>query len=200
MGFQNTVFALKDYPNPTMNFLKAIEDWDDQMYEVLGSSPIEILNFGENIDASVDSPRLFAQYLLPYYNQRVDQLHQWGKFCHIHMDGALKPLLPYIQETHFDGIEAVTPIPQGDVTLEEAKAALGDKILLDGIPAIAFLPDFPIEGLLAIAQRILDLFSPNLILGVSDELPPPADIERIRAITMLVEQFHPKYNDFEPIT
>ena len=189
MGFEATIYALNDYPHETHDLMKCIEAWDDGMYEVIESSPVEILNFGENIDAFIDSPRLFADYLLPYYNKRVDQLHRAGKFCHIHMDGALKPLLPLIKETHFDGIEAATPVPQGDVTLEEIKEALGDKILLDGIPAILFLPRHPIEELEACVTRILELFSPNLILGASDEVPPPADIERVQFITEIVEQF-----------
>lgn len=189
MGLENTIYALDDYPNETQDLMRAIEAWDDQMYEVIGSSPLEILNFGENVDASIDSPRLFSEYLIPYYNRRVDQMHQKNKFCHIHMDGALKPLLPLIKETHFDGIEAATPLPQGDVTLEEIKEGLGDKILLDGIPAICFLPDRPVEELEACALKILDMFSPNLILGVSDEVPPPADIERVRLVTEIVERF-----------
>ena len=107
------------------------------------------------------------------------------------MDGALKPLLPLIKETHFDGIEAATPLPQGDVALEELKEALGDKILLDGIPAVYFLPDQSMEELAACATKILELFSPHLILGVSDEVPPPADIERVRLVTEIVERFKP---------
>ncbi len=192
MGFENTIYALTDYPSETHDLMKAIEVWDDQMYEVIANSPLEILNFGENTDAFINSPRLFSKYLIPYYNKRVDQLHQANKFCHIHMDGALKPLLPLIKETHFDGIEAATPLPQGDVTLEELKEALGDKILLDGIPAICFLPDRPVEELEACTDKILEMFSPNLILGVSDEVPPPADIERIRIVTEIVERFEPK--------
>jgi len=189
MGFENTIYALKDYPNETRDLLRAIEAWDDQMYEIIEDSPLDILNFGENIDAFVDSPRLFSEYLLPYYNKRVGQLHRRNKFCHIHMDGALKPLLPFIKEMRFDGIEAATPLPQGDVTLDEIKEALGDKILLDGIPAIYFLPDQPVEELEACVTEILEMFSPNLILGVSDEVPPPAEIERVRLVADIVERF-----------
>jgi len=55
-----------------------------------------------------------------------------------------RPLLQYAHETGLDGIEAITPRPQGDVTLEEAKEALGDDMfLLDGIPAIYFDKTFP---------------------------------------------------------
>jgi len=192
MGFENTIYALYDYPNETRDLMKAIEAWDDGMYEVAGNSPLEILDFGENIDAFVDSPPLFSEYMIPYYNRRLDQLHGKGKFCHIHMDGALKPLLPLIKETRFDAIEAMTPLPQGDATLEEIKEGLGDKILIDGIPAIYFLPDQPLEALEACVTQVLEMFSPNLILGASDEVPPPADIERVRRVSEIVACFDPQ--------
>lgn len=191
MGFENTTYALVDYPEETHEFLKAIDRWDDGMYEVLLSSPLQFFNFGENIDANVDSPRLFKEYLIPYYHKRVAQIHEKGRFCHIHMDGALKPLLPLINEAGFDGIEAATPLAQGDVTLEELKEAMGDTILLDGIPAIMFLPSEPLENLEAFAYKVLEMFSPNLILGVSDEVPPPADIERVGLVSKIVEEFEP---------
>ena len=119
-------------------------------------------------------------------------MHQKGKFCHIYVDGTLKPLIPLIKETRFDGVEAATPLPQGDVTLEEIKEALGDKILLDGIPAIYFLPGQPLEDLEAMVTKILEMFSPNLILGVSDYVPAPADIERVRFVTEIVERYKPQ--------
>ncbi len=189
MGLQNTTYALNDHLYETEEFMTAIAAWDDKMYEVILDCPVEILNFGENIDANIDSPRVFEKYLIPYYRRRVAQLHQAGKFCHIHMDGSLKTLLPLINEAGFDGIEAATPLPQGDVTLEELKAALGDTILLDGIPAILFLPQYSERELLDFATRVLELFAPNLILGVSDELPPPADIEKVELVTELVEDY-----------
>ncbi len=189
MGWQNTIYALNDHPAETEAFMAAIEQWDDGMYEVILKSSVQILNLGENIDAHIDSPGLYEKYFIPYYKKRVGQLHQAGKFCHIHMDGALKPLLPLLNEPGFDGIEAATPLPQGDVTLEQLKEAMGDTILLDGIPAILFLPQYSEQELIDFATRVLDLFAPNLILGISDELPPPADIEKVRLISDLVEDY-----------
>ena len=90
--------------------MDAIADWDDHMYEEIVSSPLEIVNFGENIDANVDSPELFEEYLIPYYTKRVKQLHDAGKFCHIHIDGSMKPLLGLMKKPGFDGIEAATPV------------------------------------------------------------------------------------------
>ena len=45
-----------------------------------------------------------------------------------------------------DGIEAITPVPQGDVTLEEIKEGLGDEMyLIDGIPAIYKINNFALN-------------------------------------------------------
>jgi hypothetical protein len=143
-GFERTIYFLNDYPEKIKKFLKIIEKSDDQLYDVLTKSPVEILNFGENIDSNLNSPHLFEEYFIPYYEKRVEQLHKAGKFCHIHMDGSLKTLLPYLERLKFDGIEAATPLPQGDVTLEELK---------------------------------------------SDELSPLGDIEKVRFVSKILENY-----------
>lgn len=191
MGFENTIYALNDHPDKMRDFLRVIEEYQDRIYEIVLNSPLRILNFGENIDANIDSPSLFEEYLIPYYKKRTSQVHQKGKFCHIHMDGSLKPLLPLINKAGFDGIEAATPLPQGDVTLEELKDALGDTVLIDGIPAILFLPRYSYDDLEEFTIKVLEMFSPNLILGVSDELPPTADIEKVGFVSKIVEGFSP---------
>jgi len=99
-------------------------------------------------------------------------------------------LLKYLKDLPFDGIEALTPLPQGDVSIEEMKDAIGDKILLDGIPAIMFLPGYPLKEFEDFVKRIIELFYPRLILGASDEVPPPADIERVRIVSEIVSDFN----------
>ena len=189
MGIENTIYANFDQPQRIKEFLKIAGDAQDQLFEVLQKCPVSVLNFGENIDGQFDSPQLFNEYLVPYYKKRLSQLHKAGKFCHIHMDGALKPLLPYINDAGFDAIEAATPLPQGDVTIEEIKDAMGDTILMDGIPAILFLPDSPNEELEKFTKRVIDLFFPNLILGISDEISPVGDIEKVRFVSKLVKNY-----------
>lgn len=189
MGFRKTVFMLYRHANRIKEFLRVNEEWDDRMYKVLLDSPLKVLNFGENIDANLDSPKFFKEYLIPSYEERVKQIHRKNKFCHIHMDGSIKPLLPLLDEIKFDGIEAATPKPQGDVSLKELKEAMGDKILLDGIPAVLFLPEYSKKELKEFAIQVLETFSPNLILGISDELPPNADIEKVRLVSKIVEKY-----------
>jgi len=189
IGFEDTIYAIHDYPDKVKDFLKVIDETDDQLYEVIASCPAKVINFGENIDSNIDPPTLYDEYLLPYYEKRVTQLHESGKFCHIHMDGSLKSLLPYINKAGFDRIEAATPLPQGDVSLEELKEVMGNTILLDGIPAVLFLPQYSYEELREFTLKALGIFSPNLILGISDELPPNGDIEKVKFVSQIVNNF-----------
>ncbi len=187
MGFQNTVYWMHDYPDMLQAYLEMTSTADDKIYDVLCACPLNIINLGENIAAHMDSPRIWKTYLTPYYRKRVDQLKAAGKYVHIHIDGTMKPLLPYLHECAWDGIEAATPVPQGDVTLEEIKEALGDLVLLDGIPALYFLPSYAESDLIACTKRVVELFYPHLVLGISDEIPPDGDIERVRLVGELVK-------------
>lgn len=68
------------------------------------------------------------------------------------------------------------------------KDAIGDKILLDGIPAVLFMPHHSERQLMECAERVIELFHPNLILGISDEFPqgaPESCLARVRRIARL---------------
>ncbi|MHA1762979.1 MAG: uroporphyrinogen decarboxylase family protein [Promethearchaeota archaeon] len=189
MGFFRTILFLKRYPQKILDFMHFLSLWDDTMYEEIAHSPLKIINFGENIDANLSSPPYFKKYLIPYYEERVNQLKNAGKYCHIHMDGSIKDLLPFLSELPFDGYEALTPLPQGDVSLEEIKKAIGEKILLDGIPSILFLSEYSNNYLKKFAIKILNLFAPRLILGISDELSPNGDIRKVEFLSTIVEEY-----------
>ncbi|MGD9519535.1 MAG: uroporphyrinogen decarboxylase family protein [Armatimonadota bacterium] len=188
MGFQTTIFMLYDRPEVLHRYIEVQTQADDALYEVLSTCPVGILNFGENIDAHMDPPTLWHQYMIPYYRRRTQYLHEAGKFVHIHVDGAMKPLLGHLRDCPWDGIEAATPLPQGDVTIEQIKDALGDLVLLDGVPAVFFLPTYREQELIDCVRRLVDLFYPRLVLGISDEIPPDGDIERVRMVGELCRE------------
>ena len=41
-------------------------------------------------------------------------------------------------------------------------------------------------------QKILDLFAPHLILGISDEISSTGEIERIRLVGRMVDEYNKK--------
>jgi hypothetical protein len=171
MTLEDAVFALVDRPAEMADLFRVIDETYDPLYDQLTSSKaIRILNFGENVAQAYLSPRVM-EGLLAWYAKRSGQLRAAGIFTHIHIDGNFRQLLPHLEALPFDGLEALTPRPQGDVDLEEMAAAMGDRILLDGIPAVLFLEHHPREELQACVEKIVALFHPRLILGISDELP-----------------------------
>jgi hypothetical protein len=181
MRYEDFIYALADQPRMVEAVMDLIDQGYDELYDQLTAAGraglLQILNFGENVAQAYLSRRYLERYVLPWYEKRAGQLREAGIFTHIHIDGYFRMLLPYLADMPFDGLEALTPEPQGDVTLEEMAAAIGDKILLDGIPAVLFLDHYPREALEACVERIVELFHPRLVLGISDELPEAGGAE-----------------------
>ncbi|MHA1339377.1 MAG: uroporphyrinogen decarboxylase family protein [Promethearchaeota archaeon] len=191
LGFERTTIWLRRKKRLMEDFLQFLEEHDKKNYKVIINSDLQFLNFGENIDVNLCPPPQFEKYLIPFYEERVKWLKNAPipKFTHIHIDGHCKDLLPYLADLPFDGIEALTPYPQGDVSLEELRDHIGEKILLDGIPATLFMHQFPEKRLIDCVEKVLEYFSPNLILGISDELPGNTDGKRLKIIGNLLKKY-----------
>lgn len=192
LGFERTIIFLRRYPAEMAHIIQVMEETDNRHYELVRHSPFKVVNLGENIDARLTSPQLFEKYHLPYYQRRCDELHRDGKYVTCHVDGYAAPLLPLLPETGLDGVEALTPKPVGDFTIEEMKKALGDMVLIDGIPFYHFLPHVPLEEFEAVTRKVIRLFSPRLVLGISDEMPPGGDVDRLRLVNQIIDEEKPR--------
>ena len=191
MGVEDAVTAIYEWTDTTEAFFKTLENSHDKLIDIINASPIDIINYGENIHVSTLSPRLFKKYHLPACQRRSEKLHSAGKFVYSHWDGDCKPLLKFAKETGLDGIEAITPVPQGDVTIEEVKTALGDDIyLFDGIPAIYFDKQYSEKELVDCVNKLIDLFAPKLVLGISDEISSTGNIERVLLVKEIVDNYN----------
>jgi hypothetical protein len=67
---------------------------------------------------------------------------------------------------------------------------MGDMFLRDGIPAVYLCPWTKIEDLKNNVKRLIESFYPRLILGASDMLPANGDIERVKLVNNMVEDFN----------
>jgi len=182
------IYALADDPKRVERTMVRIDAAYDGLYEqICRSGKVPILNFGENIHAQLLSPDYWERYFEPFYTKRCNQLKQAGIYTHVHIDGFFKPLLPYLSRLPFDGIEALTPEPQGDVTLEEMREHVGDKILLDVVPAILFLDTYSMGRFQDYVGKVAEMFGPQLILGISDEYPEGAESSSLSKLRWMAE-------------
>ncbi|NQT19425.1 MAG: hypothetical protein HQ592_06950 [Planctomycetes bacterium] len=187
-GLPGTYYLLADHPAEVEAFLEATDRRDDRLIDEALKLPYRIFNLGDHATNEFTPPPILKKYLLPRWQRISERLHQAGRFVHSHWDGNSRHMLPFLRETGLDGVEALTPAPMGDMTLEMIKDAVGDSmVVLDLLPAIDFLPNHKTEDLLDFTRRAVDMFAPKLILGVSDEISQPGEIEKIEAITELLD-------------
>ncbi|HID96494.1 MAG TPA: hypothetical protein EYP53_10645 [Candidatus Latescibacteria bacterium] len=188
-GLPNTYYLLYDHPAEVEAYLEACDRRDDRLIDEALKLPCRIFNLGDHATNEFTPPPSLKKYLMPRWQRIADRLHSEGRFVHTHWDGNSRTILPFLHETRLDGVEALTPAPMGDITLEQIKEAVGNKmVVLDLLPAIDFLPYRPLKEVLEFARRVIDMFAPKLILGISDEISQVGQIEKVEAISKLVDE------------
>ncbi len=194
MGLERTVKWLWRRPEEMEDLMELMSQDIEKQIECYADTPIVELCFGSNMHQDLCPPPWFKKYVIPFFQRIMPKIHKSGKYASAHWDGYVKRLLPLLKETGLDGLECVTPEPQGDVTLEEMKKYIIDEgmFLRDGIPAVLFTPWTPVEDLKAFTRKILDTLgrTGRLILGISDLLPANGEIERVRVVGEMVEEWN----------
>lgn len=189
MGLEKTFISLYREHKKVEEFMETIKEANLKWIRMIQNSPIKIVTIPDNLDIFLINPRLFEKYCLEYYMNFCEKMHKAGKFVLVHADGRLKGLLPLIKQSGVDGIEAVTFKPVGDVTIEEVHSIFRNEIvLIDGLPYIYFLNNLPINELERVTIRVVETFSPKLVLGISDELPPNGEIERVKIVSDILSK------------
>ncbi|MCD6518357.1 MAG: hypothetical protein J7M05_00330, partial [Anaerolineae bacterium] len=77
-------------------------------------------------------PSFFARFVVPYVREMVELIHSKGARVRLHCHGRLRQVLDMIAETGSDALDPCEAPPDGDITLAEIKARVGDKLCLFG--------------------------------------------------------------------
>lgn len=189
-GLENGVVLLYEHEDRCREFFKAVEESEDRMAELTCLTKGKMVILGDNVDQSLFSPPLYRKFLLPYYQKRCAQFHAAGKIVSNHMDGQLRLLLPLVKESGIDIMDGITPDPVNDYTYEEAAAATAGRMrIFGGVPCTMFCDHTPIEAILEYAERFIRAVPGRIIFNVGDQVPPNADIEKVRRLGDFVNEF-----------
>jgi hypothetical protein len=188
------VYLIEDEPQAVEDTLAVIDHANDGAFECVVRGEPELLHFCDNLDSG-NSASYWDRYLAPYYRRRLEQLHAAGKFAVVHLDGMVRGLLPRLAASGFDGVEAITPQPVGDVAIEELRSVAGNArtVLWGGIPGAMFVGPWTADDVRAQTRRFLDALGPGgrLVVGSADQIPPDGDIARCRAVAGTIEAWRP---------
>lgn len=123
-NFAYQVFDLADamqelYDALLVNFRRTIE--------ITAEGPGRCVYILENLSADMLGPERYRRWHLPVYEALFPMLHDAGKVISTHYDGRLSICKDLIARAPMDILESLTPPPEGDLTLAEARAVWPDK-------------------------------------------------------------------------
>ncbi|MDO8586277.1 MAG: uroporphyrinogen decarboxylase family protein [Armatimonadota bacterium] len=189
-GWVNGIYLLADYPDEVEEILDVLAEKALAAYEGIAQSPAWLCHEGDNMDTMTGPPH-YRKYVVPFCRRAAEIHHKYGKLYESHYDGSIGNLLPLIPDTGLDSIEAFTPAPMGDCTIQDvAKHLRGRVVVQGGVPACALCHGFSLDELERLVRDSLEYGKGGgFILGMGDNVPPDADFSRLDFITELVEKY-----------
>ncbi len=67
MGVEPAVWALYEWGSVVEDYFRALHENHLRLIEVINASPVQIINFGDNLHCATLSPPLYEKYVLPAY-------------------------------------------------------------------------------------------------------------------------------------
>ena len=189
-GVETTITLLVEAREEMEKTFAVLEKSDDRIFESIAGAPGQFVIFPENLSGETTGKTFITQYEIPYWQKRIRQLHQAGKFVGIHNDGGIRASLPLLSETELDFVEAITPAPVGDLSLKEIRDITEGKIIVWGcLPGALFSSLYPEDYFKEHLKQIFHTFTAGsgFVLGVADQVPPDADWKRIRLVRELIK-------------
>lgn len=134
-------------------------------------TPAKQIKLWENLSIETLGPVHYRRYLLPLYGQILDIMGKAGKRLQVHYDGKLRAISKEIAALDFDGIDSFTGLPEGDMTVAEARSVWPDKFLWQNINLNWY--DLPPDKLRAsLLRSIEEAGRTRHCLMISEEVPP----------------------------
>ena len=127
-GLENFCRHLVECEEEVRRLYAALRGNFRRIVELVAAGPGRYLSNLENFTADTLGPRRYEEFLLPVYTECFPILHAAGKIIGCHYDGRLASCRRQIAGAPIDLIESLTPPPEGDLTLAQARAAWPDKL------------------------------------------------------------------------
>jgi hypothetical protein len=174
---------------------QGMEPFYEQVLAAVMRCQAEVFFWGANYDQNLTWPAFFTAEITPWLQRASARAHAAGKFLLTHTDGENLKLLPLFPSCGFDVAESVCPQPMTRCSLQEVRQGLGPRMTVwGGIPSVALLPEYMDDRAF---EKYLDEMlaglgtGERLILGVSDNVPPDADLQRLDRIKARIAAFGP---------
>lgn len=195
MDMEAFFYLYMDEPSALHRLADRLRPFFDAALEALLQCEAEMVWWGANYDQQVTWPAFFRDEIVPWLRTVGDRVRERGKLFATHADGENHQLLPLFPECALDVAESVCAEPMVLDPLAELRRRMGaGTTVWGGIPSVSLLDNSMSEPQFATyIDAVFEALGTGerLILGVSDNVPPDADIDRLARITDRVAAFGP---------
>lgn len=189
------IYLYHDAPEALRELASRMSPFFEQLLSTVLACNPEIMFWGGNYDQSLTWPSFFRDEITPWLQHVSERAHTQGTLLLTHADGESEALLPMFPGCGIDVAESVCTRPMVRQTLAQLRAGFGPATTVwGGIPAVALLPE--VMGDDTFEQFLDDTFAElgtgeRLIFGVSDNVPPEADLDRLQRVADRILGFGP---------
>lgn len=186
MSMESFFYLWADDRELLQAFGRRLDPFFESVLDAVLACDAEAVFWGSNYDQSITWPAFFEAEIVPWLRRASDRVHRAGKYLVCHTDGENRLLLPFYPSAGFDVAQSLCPAPMTSLSLRQVRAGLlPSQTIWGGIPSVALLADsFSDADFEAYLDSLSDEVGAgdHLILSVSDNVPPDADLERLRRI------------------
>lgn len=171
-GLENFSYHLYDLREPMMELYDALLENYKRAVEIAADGPGSVIWGTENFTAETVGPSLYERFLLPVYESVFPSVRQAGKVVVMHFDGNLRSCKHLVAQSPIDVIESLTPPPEGDMELDECRAAWPDKLFWSNLNVGCY--DLAEDQLADLVRKRVEQGSvggARLALEISEDLP-----------------------------
>ena len=193
VGTEELIYALADFPDTVETLWQLMRKNNRLAAELAVQAPFEHWITWEDSSTANYSPAMYDQYIGSEIGDWCTLLRDnGGKKYHQHACGSLAAILPAMKAHGVAGVESLSPPPTGNITLADARQAVGPEICITGgIEPTEFL-NLTLEQLDPYVEQVIaDGLPGAFVLANSDSCPPGVTVEKFQLVGEIVRRTRP---------
>jgi hypothetical protein len=152
------------------------------IFRLVRQTPLVHLKLWENLSIETIGHHAYRRFLVPHYRAILELLEGSGKQLQVHYDGQLRSIAQDIAELGFAGIDSLTPPPEGNLSVAEARAFWPGKFFWLHPSLTAYCQGR--EPLLKTIRQMMQEAGSRFCLMISEEVP----FDPMRTIPWVLEE------------
>lgn len=178
---------LSDEQPGMMELLEFMNELKLEEFRQAVRTPARQIKLWENLSIQTLGPARYRRHLVPLYTKILAILNAAGKRLLVHYDGKLRVIADQVASLDFDGIDSLTPPPEGDLTVAEARRCWPD-LMLWCHPSLGWYRESPDMLRSLIRGMVRDAGPRRFCLMISEEIPPDWERTVPQVLALLREE------------